>query len=464
MKHLSKQKAELPYIPATPDERQAMLRAIGVGDVDDLFRVIPEKARLNRELCLPGPDTETEILAYFRALAGENSNLDDNVCFLGGGIYDHFIPEVVPTIIGRSEFYTSYTPYQAEISQGMLQAIYEYQSLVCRLTGMDVSNASMYDGGTSLAEAAIMACDETDRSEILVSSGVNPSYRAALATYVSGMGLSIREVPIINGLTDLDALASMVGPSIGAVILQQPNFLGSIEQAKRVGEIAKSAGALFVASIDPISLGMLTPPGEYGADIVTGEGQALGLPPAFGGPLLGIFATKSQHIWRLPGRLVGATTDTQGRRGYVLTLQTREQHIRRERATSNICTNQTLMALAAAVYVSALGPGGLREVSHLCFQKAHYAREQLLAAGMEPVWDAPFFKEFVVRCPVAPEDVNAELLRNGIVGGLPIESHFPEMRNCMLWCVTEKRTKAEIDRLASVVRNYVRNQTRAAHI
>lgn len=464
MKHSLKPKCEVPYIPATDDERRAMLDAIGVGDVTDLFSVIPERARLKRQLRLPGPESETELLSYFRSLAGENANLDDNVCFLGGGIYDHFIPEVVSAITGRSEFYTSYTPYQAEISQGMLQAIYEYQSLICNLTGMEVSNASMYDGATSLAEAAIMACDETDRNEILISRAVNPAYRATLATYVSGMGLSIQEIPGRNGVTDLEAVASMVGSSTGAVILQQPNFFGAIEDARKVGEITRSAGALFVTSIDPISLGLLTPPGEYGADIVTGEGQSLGVPPSFGGPLLGIFATLFKHVWRMPGRLVGATTDTGGRRGYVLTMQTREQHIRRERATSNICTNQSLMALAAAVYLSSLGPDGLRKVANLCYRKAHYARAQLVAAGTEPVWDTPFFKEFVLRSPVAPDELNAELLRHGILGGLPIEDGSPDMRNCMLWCVTEKRTKADIDKLASVVRNYVRKQTRAAHI
>lgn len=441
-----------------------MLRKIGAGDVSELFAVIPEKSRLGTDLFVPGPETELEILAYFRNLARENLNLEDYACFLGGGVYDHFIPEAVSTIPQRSEFYTSYTPYQAEVSQGMLQAIYEYQTFVCRLTGMDVSNASMYDGATALAEAAIMACDTVDRDEILVSRAVNPSYRATLATYVSGMGLRVREIPIRDGVTDVAAMAAMVSESTGAVLLQQPNFFGCIEAAKQIGETAKAKGAMFVVSADPISLGMLVPPAEYGADIVTGEGQSLGIPPAFGGPLLGIFATKMKHVWRLPGRLVGATVDTEGRRGFVLTLQTREQHIRRERATSNICTNQTLMALAAAVYVSALGRNGFRQVSNLCFQKAHYAREQLRIAGVEPLWNAPFFQEFAVRLPAPAEELNVELLRHNVLGGLPLEAYYPELKDCMLLCVTEKRTKQDIDRLVSVVKEYVQQQVRAAHI
>ncbi|MDO8682854.1 MAG: aminomethyl-transferring glycine dehydrogenase subunit GcvPA, partial [Armatimonadota bacterium] len=348
MKSSSKRKSNIPYIPATQHDREAMLHEIGVGDISDLFEIIPDQVRLKRNLGTPGPYTEPENLAYFRSLAKKNANLEDYPCFLGGGVYDHFIPEVVSTITSRSEFYTSYTPYQAEVSQGMLQAIYEFQSLICLLTGMEVSNASMYDGATSLAEAAIMACDATDRDEIVISHAVHPAYRATLQTYISGMGLRIREVPYKDGLTDLDALSSTVTESTGAVLLQQPNFFGNIESAREIGAIAKSKGAMFVVSVDPISLGMLKPPSEYGADIVTGEGQSLGISPAFGGPLLGLFATLKKHVWRLPGRLVGQTQDSQGRRGFVLTLQTREQHIRRERATSNICTNQALMAVAAA--------------------------------------------------------------------------------------------------------------------
>ncbi|MDO8682255.1 MAG: glycine dehydrogenase, partial [Armatimonadota bacterium] len=282
---------------------------------------------------------------------------------------------------------------------------------------------------------------------------------------ISGMGLRIREATYKDGLTDLDALSSAVTESTGAVLLQQPNFFGNIEPAREIGAIAKSKGAMFVVSVDPISLGMLTPPGEYGADIVTGEGQSLGIPPAFGGPLLGLFATLNKHVWSLPGRLVGQTQDSQGHRGFVLTLQTREQHIRRERATSNICTNQALMAVAAAVYLSALGKNGLAQVADLCFKKAHYAyRQLLLLPGIEPVWNAPFFKEFVIRTSISPDELNAELLDKGILGGLSLGQYYPELSNCLMFAVTEKRTRQEIDHLMSVIKSYVRKQTRAAHI
>lgn len=442
-----------------------MLDAIGVGDVSDLFAEIPAGARFERDLRVPGPYSEIENLAYFKTLAGKNANLEDYTCFLGGGIYDHYVPEVVSHIVSRSEFYTSYTPYQPEVSQGMLQAIFEYQSLICQLTGMEVSNASMYDGATALAEAAIMACDETGRDEIVVSRAVHPAYRQVLQTYTAGMGFNIIEAPITEGLTNAEALAKIVTSSTGAVILQQPNFFGSVESAKEIGEIAKAGGAMFVVSADPISLGLLKAPADHGADIVTAEGQALGIHSAFGGPLLGIFATKKKYIWRLPGRLVGATTDTQGRRGYVLTLQTREQHIRREHATSNICTNQSLMAVAAAVYLSAMGKNGLREVADLCFRKAQYAYSQLITIpGIESPWSAPFFKEFAIKTTYPIGELQQELLDNGILGGLPLGADYPEYPDCLLFAVTEKRTREEIDHLVEVIKTYVRRQTGTADI
>ena len=435
----------MSYTPHTDSDRAAMLAEIGAETVGDLFLDVPKSVRYP-ELKLPDPLSEMEILGELRSMSEENADLDHHACFLGAGAYNHFVPSVVGHVIGRSEFYTAYTPYQPEISQGTLQAIFEYQSMVCALTGMDVANASHYDGATSLAEAAIMAVNVSrgKRRKIIVSSAVHPEYRATLRTYTPGPDLTISNLqyPISNLQLDADT---------ACLIIQNPDFFGQLAEASELNQLAEAvhaAGALLIVNTDPISLGLFTPPGEYGADIVVGEGQPLGNPLNFGGPYLGIFACREKYMRKLPGRLVGETVDTEGRRGFVLTLATREQHIRRERATSNICTNQALCALAAGAYLAALGKSGLRKVAELCYHKAHYAAQQIAAIpGFELAGDRPFFKEFVVRCPRPPSEINEVLLERGIIGGYDLGRDYPHLENSMLLCVTEMNTKAEIDRL-----------------
>jgi len=460
------------YIPNTREDQAKMLSAIGVDSIGELFSDIPEDIRLNRDMDLPAGMSELELISHMRTIASENMNAADHPCFLGAGVYDHYIPSVVGNVLARSEFYTSYTPYQPEISQGMLQAIFEYQTMICRLTGMDVSNASMYDGATALAEAALMAVRVTGREKVLVSRSVHPQYREVIDTYASHAGIEVLEISISGGVTDPDELrkglsgtgdtavddaaaggATKKGKSgAAAVILQSPNFFGIIEDMEALTEIAHEYGALSVACVDPISLAILEAPGEYGADIVAGEGQALGNPLNYGGPHFGFLAAKQKLVRKMPGRIVGQTTDNEGRRGFVLTLQAREQHIRREKAVSNICSNQALNALAATVYLSVMGKQGLKDVAELCLSKSHYACSKLLDTGkFEKVNDAPFFKEFIVRAVDEPvEAINSRLLDNGIIGGLALESHYPEMKNCWLVAVTEKRTRQEIDAFVEV--------------
>lgn len=441
------------YIPITEEEKAEMLRDIGVSSTDELFADIPEAVRLKRPLDLPPPRSEMEILAEMRRLAGKNAHTGDHVCFLGGGAYDHYVPAVVDAIVRRGEFLTAYTPYQPEISQGVLQSIYEYQTMICELTGMDVANASMYDGASAMAEAAVMAIGTTGRRRVVVARSVHPDYRQAIRTYTHGLGAEVVEAPIADGVTDLAALEPLVTNETAAVMVQMPNFFGALEPVRQIGELAHRVDALFVVAVDPISLGVLEAPGNYGADIVVGEGQALGQPVSFGGPWLGMMATRQELVRRLPGRIAGATVDAQGRRGFVLTLQAREQHIRREKATSNICTNQALNALAATVYLSWLGKKGLQDVARQCLQKAHYAWERITALpGWEPAFRAPFFKEFTVRSPVRPEVVNRHLLDRGILGGLSPSGAYPELAGAMIFAVTEKRTRAEIDGLVAALR------------
>jgi glycine dehydrogenase subunit 1 len=416
-----------------------MLQDIGVSSVEELFRDIPEKFR-NVPFKLPPPLSELELKEELRRLANRNANLDDYACFLGAGYYRHFIPSVVAHITARSEFYTAYTPYQAEASQGTLQTIYEYQSLVCQLTGMEISNAGMYDGSTAAAEAALMACRVTARNKVTVLSTVNPKYRQVINTYLSG-----QDIPVEEGEPNSVSLSS----DCAGLIIQQPNFFGYFEDIERHVKRAHGIGALLIVIADPVSLGMFKPPGDYGADIVVAEGQALGNPPSFGGPGLGIFTCRKEYLRQMPGRIVGKTTDIEGKPGYVLTLATREQHIRRERATSNICTNEALVALATAVYLAALGKRGLRQVAELCYHKAHYAAEAISKLeGYSLVFREPFFKEFVVRCPVAPHQINQVLFQNRIIGGLDI-SHIID--SSMLFCVTEMNTKQEIDNLVEIL-------------
>jgi glycine dehydrogenase subunit 1 len=427
-----------PYLPNTDADRRAMLGEIGVASVDELFQDIPEKLR-HTQFSLPPPLSELELKRELRQLAESNANLEDYACFLGAGSYRHFVPSVVDHIIGRSEFYTAYTPYQAEVSQGTLQPVYEYQSLVCQLTGMDVSNAAMYDGSTAAAEAAVMACIVSKRNKVAVLDTVNPTYREVIDTYVEGRDLAVET---IESDTSLSA-------DYACLIVQQPNFFGWLEKIETYVQKAHDVGALFISIFDPISLGMFRPPADYEADIAVAEGQPLGIPLCFGGPYLGVFACRREYVRYMPGRLVGKTVDAEGRPGYVMTMVTREQYIRRERAISNICTSEALMALAAAVYLAAVGKRGLRHVAELCYHKAHYAARAISKLkGYSLAFKEPFFKEFVISCPQAPSKINEVLLREKIIGGLDISKSID---NRMLFCVTEMNTKQEIDRLVEVL-------------
>jgi len=416
-----------------------MLREIGVSSIEELFHDIPERFR-HAHFNLPPPLSELELKKELRQLANRNINLDNCVCFLGAGSYRHFIPSIVEHIIGRSEFYTAYTPYQAEVSQGTLQATYEYQSLVCQLTGMEVSNAGMYDGSTAAAEAAIMACIITKRNKVAVLTTVNPTYREVIDTYVRGRNLSLETV---------DLNSNHLSSDYACLIIQQPNFFGYLEEMESYIQKAHDIGALLIVIVDPISLGMFKPPGDYGVDIVVAEGQPLGIPMNFGGPYLGILACRKKCIRQMPGRLVGKTVDVDGKPGYVMTLVTREQYIRRERAISNICTSEALAALAATVYLASLGKKGLRQVAELCYHKAHYAANKISQLeGYSLVFQQPFFKEFVIRCPIAPSQISEALFKEGIIGGLDI-SHMID--SSMMLCVTEMNTKQEIDRLVEIL-------------
>ena len=440
----------MAYIANTPDDVRVMLGAIGLDSLDQLFDMIPPEYRLNRLLAIPEALGEMELTAHVGSLIARNAGADVRPCFLGGGSYDHFIPAVVDNLASRGEFYTAYTPYQPEASQGTLQATFEYQTLVTQLTGMDVSNASLYDGGSAVAEAILMALSITRRQgRIVLADSVHPEYRQVVATYLANLAPEIVTVPSLNGRVDASQLAAAITEETAAVVLQQPNVFGQLEEVESLVDIAHRKEALAIVSVDPISLGLLRPPGSYGADIVVAEGQCLGNPMSFGGPYLGIMACREAYVRKLPGRLVGQTTDRQGRRCWVLTLQTREQHIRREKATSNICTNQGLFALRASIYLAALGPQGLRKAAELSTRKAHYAAEQLAAVpGLSLAFRGSFFKEFVVRAKKDPKAVLAAVGRAGFHGGIALGQWFPELADGILVAVTEKRTKAEIDGLA----------------
>lgn len=436
----------MSFIPNTDDDRKQMLAAIGVETFEELIKNIPDDYRLKRELNLPPPLTEFELKNGLNQIAAKNAEASDAVCFLGGGAYDHFIPAAVGHIISRSEFYTSYTPYQAEVSQGTLQAIYEFQTLICELSGMEVANASMYDGGSALAEAALMAINETKRSEILVSRAVNPHYRQIIKTYLHGQGYALKEIPLDDGVTSLDALTSMISDQTAGVILQHPNFFGLLENVFEAESIIHKHGALYITSNDPISLGLLVPPGEYGVDIMTGEGQSLGNALNFGGPYLGLFAIKKEYIRKMPGRLVGATVDRHNRRGFVLAMQTREQHIRREKATSNICTNQALCALAATVYLTLMGQQGIKRVAELCLQSSHKLAQKIQSVeGFELAFKRPFFKEFPIKCPVPPASIIKKLQAKNILAGIDLSQFDYGINDVLLIAVTEKRTTKELE-------------------
>jgi glycine dehydrogenase subunit 1 len=426
-----------------------MLSSIGLQSEEELFSMIPPDVRLNRALELPAAMSEPELAAHMKRMAARNTSCGDAVCFLGAGAYDHFIPSVVRHLLSRQEFYTAYTPYQPEISQGTLQAIFEFQSMICMLTGMDVANASMYDGATALAEAAIMACRASNRDEVLVCRSVSPQSREVLKTYTHFKGFRVVSFRYENGRADLNNLESKISESTAAIVVQSPNFFGVIEEIEPIAELAHRCGAALVVSCDPISLGLLASPGSLGADIAVGEGQPLGNPVSFGGPYLGFFAAKEKWLRRMPGRIVGETVDKNGRRGFVLTIQAREQHIRRGKATSNICSNEALCALAATIYLTAMGRQGLREVAEQCAAKSRYAYEQLQKTGaFEPVFDAPFFREFALRYRGDVGALNERLLKAGIIGGYDLGRDYEELAGAWLVAVTEKRTKAEIDDLA----------------
>src|SRR6266540_4052726 len=444
------------YLPNTPAQQKEMLTLIGVSSIEDLLVRVPVKARLSRPLNLPSGLAEIDLVRQLRRMSGENAAADDYACFLGAGSYDHAIPSPINHLISRGEFFTAYTPYQPEASQGTLQTIYEYQTMIAELTGMDVANASIYDGASSLAEAALMAHAVTERSEIVLSRGVHPLYKRVTATYCEGPGVRLRDVGAPDGVTDLAAAKKLVGAKTAALVVQTPNFYGCLEDVAAAAEVAHAAGALLVVVADPVNLGVLEGPGKLGADIVVGEGQRLGVPMSFGGPNLGVFAAKNALVRRMPGRLVGATVDRDGHRGFVLTLQTREQHIRRAKATSNICTNVALCALMATIYLATLGRHGLVRVGELSTAKAHYAAERLARVpGVSLRFAAPFFKEFALKLPKPPERVVARLARQGFLAGVPLKTFERSLGDCLLVAVTEKRTKAEIDAFAAALEKAV---------
>lgn len=445
----------MPYLSHTAEERTKMLSAIGVDDVEALFADVPKDLRL-RELPIPEGLSEPEVLSLLQQKASENANLESRPSFLGGGAYFGYVPAAVGAITGRAEFYTSYTPYQAEVSQGTLQVIYEFQSMITMLTGLDVANASLYDGATAVAEAASMSLNATSRDRVAIASSVNPEYRQVLSTYGEGIGYGIDQFNAVPKL-DLALAQSALSHDHAALIVQNPDYLGSVLPMADLAQAAHDVGALFIAVVDPISLGLLAPPGEYGGDIAVGEGQNLGGWLSFGGPYLGFIACTSKLQRRLPGRIAGATTDDRGQKAYVLTLQTREQHIRRERATSNICTNEALVALGATVYLSLMGNQGLRTVANMALQKAHYAAEQLRTApGFDVDSDQAFFRELVLKCPVPSQEINRFLLGRDIIGGVDLARYYPDvpdLQNALLLAFTEQSSRADIDHLVNALRD-----------
>jgi glycine dehydrogenase subunit 1 len=439
------------YLPKSPAERQEMLAAIGVQSIDDLFSSIPERYRLREALKVPGPYSEAEIIQYFKERAAENSV--GYTSFLGAGVYNHLRSVVTDAIIQRGEFLTSYTPYQAEISQGTLQAIFEFQTLMCQLTGQEVANASMWDGSTATTEAVLMAERVTGRSRVLVARSLHPEYRDVLRTYAKNSGLHVEELPFaVDGTLDQKALQSAIKDDVAALVVQSPNFFGVIESVPALADAVHASGALLVVAVtEAVSLGLVKPPAE--ADIVALEGQSFGLPPSYGGPFAGVIASRDKFVRQMPGRLAGQTLDTEGRPGFVLTLATREQHIRREKATSNICTNQALCALAATVHLTLLGKEGLREMAHQNLSKAQFALAELTKIpGVRRTFAAPFFNEFTIELPRSARMVNSHLLREKIVGPLPLGPSYPELTKHALVCVTETTTRADIEKLAAALR------------
>lgn len=441
----------MPFIPNTDEDRRKMLERIGVSDFASLLKDIPEELKLKSLLDIPEPLSEMDVRKVAQSLSRKNAGQESVVSFMGAGVYDHYIPSTVDKIISRSEYYTAYTPYQPEVSQGTLQVIYEYQSMICELTSMEVSNASMYDGASALAEAALMGRSINGRKEIMVASTIHPRYRSAIKTYLHHLCCLI-QIPQENGVADMNFVSDKANDNTCAIVVQQPNFFGCLEDVFEMAKMAHDVGAVLISCVDPISLGVITPPGDYGADIVVGEGQPLGLPSSFGGPFLGIFASKNEHVRKMPGRIGARTTDTDGQEGFVLTLQTREQHIRRERATSNICTNEALCALASCVYLALMGRKGVSDVARLCAEKSHYLAGRMSELdGFHLAYTAPFFKEFVVKCPDRPEKIVASLAKKGFIPGVPLGRFDSSLSDMLVLAVTEKRTRQEMDSLVSLL-------------
>ena len=444
----------MDYAPNTDEQLQEMLRTIGVSSFDELIRTVPSELHA-KTLEVPSGLAEAQVLELCEGLSSRNRSLDQSAAFLGAGAYQHLIPTVVDALAARGEWLTPYTPYQAEASQGTLQAIYEFQTMICELMQMEVANASLYDGASSVAEAAVLSLRATERPRILLSEALHPHARQAVATYLSGAQAIMQEIPTVNGVTDLEALGKALRDDVACVVMQQPNVFGALEPMAQASELAHRVGGLFVASVYPISLGLLQPPGAYGADIAVAEGRCLGSPIAFGGPGLGLFTTTSALLRKIPGRLAGCTVDQAGRRGYTLTLQTREQHIRRERATSNICTNEGWLALRATIYLSLMGPQGMRELAQLNLEKAHYLRAKLLEVPwISAAFEQPFFNEFAVQydAHISPETVNRTLAKAGIIGGFSLGSWYPTMPQAALWCATELISREQIDRLIETLK------------
>jgi glycine dehydrogenase subunit 1 len=435
------------YLPHTDDDISAMLKVVGVGSLEELFSTVPEDCRKKEPLKLPDPLTEWELNQHMAFLAAAMATMPEYRVFVGAGSYEHFVPSSVVSLISRSEFVTSYTPYQPEVSQGTLQGIFEYQTLICRLLGMEVANASMYDGASALAEALLMAARITKRKKVAISPLIHPHYREVVKTYLWPTGYEVVELPYLeNGRTDLSALDGVT--ELAAVAVQSPNFFGCVEDLTALREKTSEREAMSITSFtEVLAYGLLKNPGSYEADIVCGEGQSLGIPQSFGGPSLGIFASRMKYVRNMPGRLVGKTVDQAGRQGFVLTLATREQHIRRERATSNICTNQGLCAMGAAIYMASLGKQGLRELAKLNYDKAEYLKRRLEESGLKVRFESPTFNEFVVEVPGDFEGTYGKLLEQKIVPGLPLAPYYPELSNCYLMCVTETKTKEDIDTL-----------------
>ena len=442
------------YLPMTEQDKQEMLDVIGVSSVDALFADIPEEVRFQGLYNIKEAKSEAALMKELSALAAKNKDTASNVSFLGAGVYNHYKPVIVDHVISRSEFYTAYTPYQPEISQGELQAIFEFQTMIAELTGMDVANSSMYDGGTSLAEAGMLAAGHTRRKKLFVSGAVHPEYKDVVKMYAYGQSIEIVEVPTKDGVTDVEALKALVDDQTAGVIVQYPNFFGQVEDLQVMADIAHEAKGLFIVSSNPLALGILTPPGKLGADITVGDAQVFGIAESFGGPHCGYFAVTNKLVRKVPGRLVGETVDQDGRRGYVLTLQAREQHIRRDKATSNICSNQALLALAASVAMTALGKQGIQEMAKQNIVKTRYAKNAFEAAGFTVPFQGAHFNEIVVKTNGSVSDLNKALIEKGIIGGFDLGRVFPELENHALIAVTELRTKEEIDALVAEMGAY----------